>query len=127
MSRAAVVSSAALPSTVAFDYQPEGVRVAGRSYPILKMAWAEGEGLAEFTARHLEDLETLRALAEAWRALLADLAAAGVAHGDLQHGNVLVRTDGGAIRLELASHRAVGADERHDDRVGDQAPSARSP
>ena len=96
-----------LPSTVTFDYQPEGIRVAGLAYPILKMAWAEGEGLAAFTERHLGEPETLRALADAWRTLLADLAAASIAHGDLQHGNVLVRDDDGAIRLTLVDYDTV--------------------
>ena len=94
-----------LSSTVTFEYQPDGLRVAGQAYPILKMAWAEGEGLAAFTERHLSDPAMLRALAAAWRALLADLAAAGIAHGDLQHGNVLAHTDGdGAIRLTLVDY-----------------------
>ncbi|MEP0546069.1 MAG: hypothetical protein ABJF88_03990 [Rhodothermales bacterium] len=98
------LAEADVPGTVTFDYQPEGVRVAGQPYPILKMAWADGEGLAAFTERHLGDSETLRALAAAWRALLADTEAAGIAHGDLQHGNVLVRTDDGAMRLTLVDY-----------------------
>jgi hypothetical protein len=68
------------------------------------MAWAEGEGLAAFTERHLGEGDTLRALAEAWRTLLADLAAASIAHGDLQHGNVLVRDDDGTVRLTLVDY-----------------------
>jgi hypothetical protein len=98
------LAEAALPHTVAFDYQPEGVRVGGKTYPVLKMAWAEGEGLAAFVERHRLDAATLRALAEAWRTLLADLGAAGIAHGDLQHGNVLVQDNDGALRLVLVDY-----------------------
>lgn len=93
-----------LPNTVEFDYQPEGIRVGGTTYPVLKMAWAEGEGLAAFVERHRYDARILRELAEAWRTLLTDLEAAGVAHGDLQHGNVLVQETDGAIRLVLVDY-----------------------
>src|SRR5690606_327685 len=79
------------PYTVGFEYQHEGIRVGSAAYPILKMAWAEGEGLARFVERHLDRPEVLRDLAAAWRSMLADLAAADIAHGDLQHGNVLVQ------------------------------------
>lgn len=98
------LAEAELPSIVAFDYQPEGVRVGGEAFPLLKMAWTEGEGLAAFTEQHLDAPETLRALADAWRVLLAELEAADVAHGDLQHGNVLVREEDGAIRLTLVDY-----------------------
>jgi hypothetical protein len=98
------LAAADLDPTLPFDYQPEGVRVEGSVFPLLKMAWAEGEGLAAFTERHLDDPDTLRDLAEVWRTVLQDLAEAGVAHGDLQHGNVLVREDEGRVRLVLVDY-----------------------
>ncbi|MTI11829.1 hypothetical protein E1189_01895, partial [Sansalvadorimonas verongulae] len=33
---------------VDFEYQPQGIRVQGNSYPVVKMAWAKGETLGEF-------------------------------------------------------------------------------
>jgi len=101
---AAHLAEAELESTVVFDYQPKGIRVGGASYPILKMVWAKGEGLAAFVERHRDDPAMLRALAAAWRTLLVDLKDAGLAHGDLQHGNVLVREDDGDVRLVLVDY-----------------------
>ena len=101
------LAAADLPYTVAFDYQPEGVRVGVEPYPLLKMAWVEGEGLAAWVERHLDDPEALRTLAEAWRRLLRVLAAAAVAHGDLQHGNVLVTDGEGGPRLRLVDYDTV--------------------
>jgi len=74
-----------------FVYLGEGIRVKGNGFPIVKMQWVQGPPLD----RHVEGLlakpKELAALRERWRALLRDLAAAKIAHGDLQHGNVLVR------------------------------------
>ena len=88
-----------LPYTVLFDYQARGFLVGGRAVPLLKMDWVEGEGLNRFARRHLDRPDVLRDLAARWADLLARLDAAGIAHGDLQHGNVLVAAGGGALRL----------------------------
>jgi hypothetical protein len=79
-----------LPYTVAFEYLPQGIRVRGQWYPILKMEWVEGELLNEFIEKHLADAAALRPLAERWLQMMCALEAASVAHGDLQHGNVLI-------------------------------------
>ena len=80
-----------LPWTVEFDYQPSGIQVDGDTYPVLKMEWARGTGLNRFVAEHLDDPGVFSILAEQWAAMCADLEAAQMAHGDLQHGNVLVQ------------------------------------
>lgn len=77
-------------SMVDYVYLPEGIRVEGRVYPILKMAWVEGVPLNRYVERLLGRPERLLALARAWTDLTRALAEAGIAHGDLQHGNILV-------------------------------------
>ncbi|MFB6272883.1 MAG: hypothetical protein ABEL51_08335 [Salinibacter sp.] len=89
---------------VAFAYQPEGVRVDGTAYPLLKMEWAEGKTLNRFVDEYLDRPEVLDRLAEAWADLMADLEAVALAHGDLQHGNVLVEATGEALRLRLVDY-----------------------
>lgn len=90
--------------TVDFAYQPEGIVVDGTAYPILKMDWAEGMPLNRFVETHLDAPDVLERLAEAWANLLDALEIANVAHGDLQHGNVLVREEGDAVRLTLVDY-----------------------
>jgi len=89
---------------VEFAYQPEGIQVRGEGYPILKMAWAEGTTLNRFVEKHLDRPEVLDRLATAWADLIADLEGMDLAHGDLQHGNVLVETAGEAPRLRLVDY-----------------------
>lgn len=79
-----------LPFTVDFTYQPHGIKVLGRRYPLLKMEWVRGEGLISYITRHLRVPERLTALADGLTETVRTLAAHGIAHGDLQHGNILV-------------------------------------
>ncbi|HLK54971.1 MAG TPA: SUMF1/EgtB/PvdO family nonheme iron enzyme [Chthonomonadaceae bacterium] len=87
-----------LPALVGFVYQPEGLRLPDQTVPLVKMEWVEGETLPTFIARNLDAPETLRTLAARWRGMVNSLRGNRLAHGDLQHGNVLV-TPGGQLRL----------------------------
>ena len=75
---------------VDFTFLEEGIRVQGDCYPILKMEWVEGENLKKFIKANLGKRNVLLSLAERWRELCKNLYDAGIAHGDLQHGNVLI-------------------------------------
>ncbi|NPC81843.1 serine/threonine protein kinase, partial [Pyxidicoccus fallax] len=83
-----------LPYSVDVAFLPRGIQVQGQWFPIVKMEWVQGESLSRFVEKHRESPRMLFELATAWVELLADLRRAGVAHGDLQHGNVLVTPEG---------------------------------
>lgn len=89
---------------VPFAYQPHGVRVHGEVYPLLKMQWATGTTLNRFVATHLDQPAVMDRLAAAWAELMSDLEGLALAHGDLQHGNVLVDVEGDALRLRLVDY-----------------------
>lgn len=84
------LSRAHLPYTVDFSYLKRGILVRGEWYPILKMGWVEGEMLGAWVQRHLDDGKRLRAIAATWRTMMESLERCSIAHGDLQHGNVVV-------------------------------------
>jgi len=84
--------------TVPFRYVENGILVQGTWYPILKMRWVEGRTLERVVEDHLKDAQALSVLAELFKAACAQLAESGIAHGDLQHGNIIV-TASGAIYL----------------------------
>jgi hypothetical protein len=79
--------------TAPFEYQRNGIRVGSTAYPIVKMQWLTGELLSDYVARNLSNPAQLAQFADRWVALVADLRARKLAHGDLQHGNVLVVND----------------------------------
>ncbi|MFP2926105.1 hypothetical protein ACLESO_12965 [Pyxidicoccus sp. 3LG] len=83
-----------LPCAVDVSFLSQGILVNGQWFPIVKMEWVQGESLSRYVEKHRESPKALFELATAWVELLADLRRAGVAHGDLQHGNVVVAPAG---------------------------------
>ena len=79
---------------VKFEFQPRGIRVNGRPFPLVKMDWADGEPLGSYLETAHEDRVALGGLLAGFRDLSRFLANRRMAHGDLQNGNVLIRPDG---------------------------------
>jgi hypothetical protein len=85
------------PFFVGFEYLPNGVRVGTRYYPILRMEWVEGEPLDKYIEKQIVNAAALTKLAEKWLEMARVLQKYGIAHGDLQQGNVLIV--GGDLKL----------------------------
>jgi hypothetical protein len=85
------------PCVVKFQYHAEGIRVGKAWYPTLTMAWVKGVSLGEWVRQTVEkknpDLAAVRAMADKWAALVGQLQDNKIAHGDLQHDNVMVVND----------------------------------
>lgn len=84
------LAASALPYVVPCVYQPAGIVIRGQSFPLLKMRWLQGMLLNEYVGRQRHDRAAMQRLAEQCLAMARALERAGVAHGDLQHGNILV-------------------------------------
>lgn len=80
-------------SLVGFSYQREGIKIGAAWYPIQTMDWVKGESLGEWVRGRMtaRDVPAVRAMADKWVQLVCKLQAADIAHGDLQHDNVMVR------------------------------------
>ena len=77
------------------------VEVAGERWPAVVMPWVPGVPL-NITVEHLlHDPPGLQTLADALRDAVSDLARAGLAHGDLQCGNILVDPSGELHLVDL--------------------------
>lgn len=74
-----------------FEFDPEGILVAGRRYPIVSMEWIEGPTLDLYLEQVLGNKAALQNLADAWLKVIESLRATKVAHGDLQHGNLIIQ------------------------------------
>jgi hypothetical protein len=91
------LSAHAIPALPHFKYLSRGILVAGRRFPVLVMEWVEGPTLDVYVGEVVGKPDVLRHMADEWVRLVASLRAAGVAHGDLQHGNIIVER--GRLRL----------------------------
>jgi hypothetical protein len=91
------LAAVSLPYTVGFQFLERGIRVRGHWYPVLKMEWIEGATFQETIEANVQNPIALVDFAERWLKMLGALKKQGIAHGDLQHGNVLIA--GGDFRL----------------------------
>ena len=86
------ISKANARGLIEFSYDPEGLRWGAARYPVLTMQWVEGQTLGVWLKESVlrGDSAGIGRMADAWVELVADLQTNGIAHGDLQHGNVMV-------------------------------------
>jgi eukaryotic-like serine/threonine-protein kinase len=72
------------------------IRVKGATWPVLQMEWIDGRTLNEYVDFLVAGSNTvaLATLAVRWREMVALLQDSDFAHGDLQHGNVMVDQEG---------------------------------
>lgn len=103
------ISSLRSPYFLDFQFQPQGIKVEGISYPIVKMAWAKGETLGEFLEIHRHSAQALAKLSASIESLAAYLEKEKIAHGDFQTGNLMV-SDGGAT-VQLIDYDGMFVDE----------------
>jgi len=90
-----------LSCLVPFTYAADSFRAAdGQWYPMMTMEWVKGETLFDWlqTRAGSGDTRSIKAVTDKWRATIKDLNRAQIAHGDLQHANVMI-TDTGEIKL----------------------------
>lgn len=79
-----------LPYTVDFAYLEKGIKLGGNWFEVLKMDWVEGQTLELHLAQIREDRHALSALQAEFRKMMIRMSSQNVAHGDLQHGNIIV-------------------------------------
>lgn len=83
-----------LPFMVDFEFLNEGIRIENNHYPILKMDWIDGDTLDVHIEKNKKSEASLWSLVKNFRELSQKIRSSGIAHGDLQHGNILVSTHG---------------------------------
>ncbi|OIP79152.1 MAG: hypothetical protein AUK48_00215 [Oscillatoriales cyanobacterium CG2_30_44_21] len=92
------LSRHSIPYLVNFEFLAKGVLVKGKWYPILKMDWVDGEEIDSYIGENLVEPQVLLRLDRQLKQLQKDLQLANIAHGDLQHGNIMV-DDQGELKL----------------------------
>ncbi|MCU1793980.1 serine/threonine protein kinase [Pectobacterium polaris] len=103
------ISNLRSPYFLDFQFQPQGIKVDGISYPIVKMAWAKGETLGEFLEVNRHSAQAIAKLSASIESLAGYLEKEKIAHGDFQTGNLMV-SDGGAT-VQLIDYDGMFVDE----------------
>jgi hypothetical protein len=82
---------------VYFDFQQSGINVRQQTFPIVRMDWVEGDTLGIWLDKHFDDPRALEKARTDFAAIARFLEHNGIAHGDIQNGNVMVAN--GDIKL----------------------------
>jgi|GEM_PF-6511150 len=87
-----------------------GMFVGGREVPVMLMEWVDGENLRDRVESlcRTKDQQGLQDLAYRFRALCAAMDKDQFSHGDLSHGNILVRHDGSIVLVDYDTVYRVG-------------------
>lgn len=88
------IKNSNLPFFCSFDYEGNGLLVNGNVLPITKMKWIEGMNLKKYICTHCQEREKIIELAKSFLDMVINLHSYKIAHGDLQHGNIIVSTTG---------------------------------
>jgi hypothetical protein len=82
---------------VDFDFQQSGISVRQRTFPIVRMDWVAGDTLGVWLDKHFDNPRALEKARADFAAIARLLEREGIAHGDIQNGNVMVAN--GEIKL----------------------------
>lgn len=93
-----------------FQFISEGIQVDASRYPILRMNWVSGLTLDRWISNNINRSTAIASLAFRFDDLIRDLAAASIAHGDLQAGNLLVAGNGALHLVDYDGMYVPGLD-----------------
>jgi serine/threonine protein kinase len=92
-----------LPYFVDFSYSELGILVNGKKFPTIRMEWVSGINLKTFISSNLGNPACIRDFANQFLAMVQALHANSISHGDLQHGNIMVRDNGDLCLIDYDS------------------------
>ena len=89
-----------LPWTIDFTFIKEGIRVKGKTYPIVKMEWIENaKTLLSYINDAVSAKQSLDSVCDQFYRMTSDLKKHSIAHGDLQHANLII-SDGKLLLID---------------------------
>ena len=87
------IQQAQLDFLCGFEYIENGINVEGRIYPTTRMRWIDGITIKDYICQNRNSKHLLKELADKFLAMTRSMHSLSLAHGDLQHGNILVGKD----------------------------------
>lgn len=84
------IKNAKLSFLCEFQYIDKGINVEGNIYPTTRMRWIDGITIKDYICQNRNSKDLLIELADNFLKMTQALHAQSLAHGDLQHGNILV-------------------------------------
>lgn len=92
-----------LPYFVNFIYHAKALRINGNEWSAIIMDWQDGILLKDYIQDNLTKPKLIAQLAADFKAMTAALHSKNLAHGDLQHGNIMINSAGKIKLLDYDS------------------------
>jgi serine/threonine protein kinase len=87
-----------------FKYLDDAILINGTIYPIVLMDWVEGKPMKDYIYDNFVNHKSiLPKIANNFKLMVEYFHKENIAHGDLQHGNILVKDDGSLIIIDYDS------------------------
>jgi serine/threonine protein kinase len=96
-----------------FYYCDEGLVVEGKIFPTTRMKWVDGVTINTYITDNKDNPAALRKLGDEFIKMIDFLHSKKIAHGDLQHGNIIVQ-DGGIKLVDYDSLFCPGLEGESD-------------
>ncbi len=88
---------------VDFKYIDDAILINGHYHPVVLMEWVEGDTLKEYIQNNIGNSTRLYNLAEKFKDMIAYFHSQNIAHGDLQHGNILIKSNEDLVVIDYDS------------------------
>jgi serine/threonine protein kinase len=87
-----------------FKYLDNAILISGSIYPVVIMDWVDGKPLKEYINDNISNIKSiLPKIANNFKQMVEYFHKEIIAHGDLQHGNILVKDDSSLIIIDYDS------------------------
>lgn len=97
-----------LPYFVDYKYCENAILTAKGLQPVILMDWVEADPLKKYIGSNIDRPAVLMELANDFLRMTTTLHKSGISHGDLQHGNILVRCNGELTLVDYDSMYVPG-------------------
>lgn len=103
-----MVKRSELPYFVPCNYVQNAIMTARGMQPAIVMDWVEADSLKKYIGSNIDRPAVLMELANDFLRMTTTLHKSGISHGDLQHGNILVRYNGELTLVDYDSMYVPG-------------------
>lgn len=99
---------------VEFEYHVQALTINGIRYPVMITKWMDGINIKDYVWENRYNARLLSTLSRRFLTMCAEMNGRQISHGDIQHGNIIIRGDG---RPKLIDYDSVWTPE-----MGDETP-----
>lgn len=88
---------------VGFKYVDNAILINGIFNPLIVMDWIDGQTLKDFLNENINNKSKIISVANNFKDMVHYFHEKNIAHGDLQHGNILVKKSGELVAIDYDS------------------------